>query len=67
MKFIITRAAKSGREEAVFTAHEERPRSLHGIAAFLSLQSREKSQAGSAAWVSAAAVSQACLNTPKTT
>lgn len=42
VKFIITRATKGSREEAVFTAHEERPCSLHGVAAFLSLQSKEE-------------------------
>lgn len=40
MKFIKTRATGAAGEEAVLTAHEERPCSLHGVAAFLSLQSR---------------------------
>lgn len=42
VKFIITRVRKVGREEVVFTAHEKRARSLHGVAAFLSLQSKEE-------------------------
>lgn len=45
MKFIITRATKGSREEAVFTVHKERPCSLHGVAAFLSLQSKEEESA----------------------
>lgn len=38
VKFITTRATKGSGEEAVFTAHEGRPCSFHGVAAFLSLQ-----------------------------
>lgn len=39
VKFAITRATKGSRGEAVLAAHEERPRSLHGVAAFLSVKS----------------------------
>lgn len=39
VKFIITRATKGSKEEAVFTGHEERLCSFHGVGAFLSLQS----------------------------
>lgn len=46
--------------QAVFTAHEERPRSLHRRAAFLSLQREEESGPGNED-----IVSQACFDRQK--
>lgn len=61
MKFIITRATKGTRGEAVFTAHEGRPCGLHGVAAFLSLQSSTSLQ-WSITQEFIVIVSQACVD-----